>query len=106
GFYFTHQQRKRLETLLNSLAVKKGCSRWEVLENSWLEEVRGQAERGKERTKLLLAMLQSKLSPFTKRFEDKLGELCFSVKMSKGEVVFTPHYEDSRMRFNYLVEKE
>lgn len=103
GFYFTFTSGHRFKTLLKKLCIKHELSPEDLLKNFTLDEIREAISFPKDRTKLLLGRMESKLDPFRDTLKSKKEQWAQPFTKAGISLETDPNWENREVTLRFTV---
>ena len=104
GFYATVAQKRQLNSLLKSVAIKQGVTSEKAIETFDLDAIREAEAHPKKRTTILIQQLRDFLNPFRRRFEESLWPLVEPLREGGIKIVPARDYENTALLISFSVE--
>ncbi len=101
GFHFTFSTRIKFQQCLKKFSLREELSEEEVLKRLYLEKWREQKLLPKERTRLLLEELESKLDPLKKQLEKELQSWKKPFANQSIDLITDPSWESPEVKISF-----
>lgn len=106
GFYFTFSTQHQYQDMFNKLALRLDKGPAAVLESLPIEELRQKKILPKERTKILLQMMEARLDPLKPILEEKLQQWKAPWEKRGIHLHTDPQWEGPQIKVSFSIESE